>query len=42
VSSRLDHLWIYLAAPVAGAAAGVLIDRCIRGPGQAPPPDNPS
>lgn len=31
VSLQLKSLWIYIAAPVAGAIAGVLVDRCIRG-----------
>ena len=37
VSMRLDPLWIYLTAPVAGAIAGVLVDRCIRGRGDDRP-----
>lgn len=32
VSLRLDSLWIYLAAPVLGAWAGVLAWRCIQDP----------
>lgn len=32
VSGRLDHLWVYLTAPVAGALAGVLISRFVHGP----------
>ncbi len=31
VSGRLDHLWIYLTAPVAGAVAGVLVYALIHG-----------
>lgn len=42
VSLRYEHLWIYLVAPVAGAIAGVLVDRCIRGPGQTPPSEDHS
>ena len=37
VSTHLDALWIYLTAPVAGAIAGVLVDRCIRGRGDDRP-----
>jgi aquaporin Z len=33
VSGRLDHLWIYLAAPVLGALAAVLACRCARDKG---------
>lgn len=32
VSMRLDHLWIYLVAPIAGALAGVPLWRCIHSP----------
>jgi aquaporin NIP len=32
LSMRLDHLWIYLVAPVAGACAGVVVCRCVHGP----------
>jgi aquaporin Z len=34
VSGRLDHLWVYLTAPVAGALAGVVVCRVIHPPGQ--------
>ncbi len=34
VSMRLDHLWLYLTAPVAGALVGVLVCGAIHGPGQ--------
>lgn len=34
VSGRLDHLWVYLTAPVAGAIAGVVVCRVIHPPGQ--------
>jgi aquaporin Z len=34
VSGRLDHLWVYLTAPVAGALAGVGVCRVIHPPGQ--------
>lgn len=37
VSRELTSLWIYIVAPVAGAIAGVLVDRCIRGPGSPRP-----
>jgi aquaporin Z len=30
VSSRLDHLWIYLTAPVVGALASVAACRCVQ------------
>ena len=30
VSGHLDHLWVYLSAPVVGAAAAVLACRCVR------------
>jgi aquaporin Z len=33
VSMRLEHLWLYLTAPVAGALAGVLVCDTIHGPG---------
>lgn len=33
VSLRLEHLWVYLAAPVLGACAGVLACRCVQEPG---------
>ena len=32
VSLKLDSLWIYLAAPIFGSCAGVLIFRCIHTP----------
>lgn len=32
VAGRLDHLWVYLTAPVAGALAGVLVCGVIHGP----------
>ena len=34
VSGRLEHLWVYLTAPVAGALAGVAVCRVIHSPGQ--------
>ena len=34
VSGELRHLWLYLAAPVCGALAGVLISRCVQGTGE--------
>ena len=33
VSLRLDGLWVYLAAPVLGACASVLVCRCVQEPG---------
>jgi aquaporin Z len=33
VSLRLDSLWVYLAAPVLGAAASVAACRCVQEPG---------
>lgn len=33
VAMRLEHLWIYLVAPVAGALAGVAFSRAVRPPG---------
>jgi aquaporin Z len=33
VSLRLESLWVYLAAPVLGACAGVLACRCVQEPG---------
>ena len=33
VSLRLDSLWVYIAAPVLGACASVLVCRCVREPG---------
>lgn len=33
VSMRLEHLWLYLLAPILGAVAGVAVCRCVRGPG---------
>jgi aquaporin Z len=34
VSGRLDHLWVYLTAPFAGALTGVAVCRLIHPPGQ--------
>lgn len=43
VAGRLEHLWIYLTAPFAGALAGVLICGVIHGPGGCCRPDtNPT
>lgn len=33
VSLRLEHLWLYLAAPVLGAVISVAVCRCVQGPG---------
>jgi len=33
VAARLEHLWLYLAAPVLGAVAGVGVCRCVQAPG---------
>lgn len=33
VAVRLEHLWLYLAAPVLGAVAGVGVCRCVQAPG---------
>lgn len=39
VAGRVEHLWVYLTAPVAGAAAGVLVCGVIHGPGGCCRPD---
>ncbi|HEX4611145.1 MAG TPA: aquaporin, partial [Urbifossiella sp.] len=31
-AGRLEHLWVYLTAPVAGALAGVVVCGLIHGP----------
>ena len=33
VSLHLDHLWIYMLAPVLGAGASVVVCRCVQEPG---------
>jgi len=33
LSLRLEHLWLYLAAPILGATAGVAVCRCVQAPG---------
>jgi aquaporin Z len=33
VSWRLEHLWLYLMAPILGAVAGVAVCRCVHGRG---------
>ena len=33
VAGRLEHLWVYLTAPVAGALAGVVVCGVVHGPG---------
>jgi aquaporin Z len=40
VSQRLNALWIYLVAPVTGAALGVIGCRCVRERGCCSAPDN--
>lgn len=40
VSGRLESVWVYLTAPVAGALAGVLICKVIHGPGECCRPDS--
>jgi aquaporin Z len=42
VSGRLDGLWIYLVAPVAGAILAHPSCRVIQGPACCPPEDNSS
>jgi len=37
VSGKLDHLWIYLVAPIVGAAAAVPLCKLIHGPGDCCP-----
>lgn len=39
VAGRLDHLWVYLTAPVIGAVAGVLLCSVIHGPNGCCGPD---
>ncbi len=39
VAGRLDHLWVYLTAPVVGALAGVLVCGVIHGPDGCCRPD---
>ncbi len=36
VSGRIDHLWLYLAAPVLGGWIGVLAHECVRAPAGVP------
>ncbi len=33
VTARLDHLWIYLTAPILGALAAVMMCHCVQEPG---------
>lgn len=33
LSLRLEHLWLYLVAPISGAVASVAVCRCIHAPG---------
>lgn len=42
VAGRLDHLWVYLTAPVAGALVGVLVCGVIHGPNGYCRPDSES
>jgi glycerol uptake facilitator-like aquaporin len=37
VTLQLGSLWIYLVAPVLGAAVGVLVWRCLRSTDEAAP-----
>lgn len=39
VAGRVEHLWVYLTAPVCGASVGVLVCRLIHGPGGCCSPD---
>lgn len=39
VAGRLDHLWLYLTAPVVGALAGVVVCSAIHAPGECCRPD---
>lgn len=39
VAGRLDHLWLYLTAPVVGALAGVVVCGVIHAPGECCRPD---
>jgi MIP family channel proteins len=39
VSGRLDHLWVYLTAPIAGALAGVAVCRVIHPTGKCCQPE---
>lgn len=40
VAGRLEDVWLYLSAPVAGALTGVLVCKAIHGPGQCCRPDS--
>lgn len=40
VAGRLDHLWVYLTAPVVGALAGVVVCGAIHGPGECCRPES--
>ena len=40
VAGRLDHLWLYLTAPVVGALVGVVVCGAIHGPGECCRPDS--
>jgi len=44
VSGHLAALWVYLAAPVLGACAGVVVCRCVQAPGscRSPASEEPS
>ena len=39
VSLRLEHLWLYLLAPILGAVAAVAVCRCVHGPGCCETPE---
>ena len=40
VAGRLDHLWLYLTAPVVGALAGVVVCSAIHAPGECCRPES--
>ncbi|QJX01221.1 MIP/aquaporin family protein [Frigoriglobus tundricola] len=40
VAGRLDHLWVYLTAPVVGALAGVVVCSAIHAPGECCRPES--
>ena len=40
-AGRVEHLWVYLTAPVLGAVLAVVACTAVRGPGCCPPAPNP-